>query len=413
MINIPSYKNDPSYRYQMPALKIKVEGSGNGFRTKLLNLFEVSRCLGVPPEYPLRFFGAEYGALIEFKQNEQKAMLNGNRRVEDLQRSLDLFIEKFVLCPKCTYPEINIRIKKAELYSDCKACGEVRKMDMIHKIVNYILKFPPPGSTKTPTGKKRGAAPRVRSSGKKKSKSFNLKGPEIQECLDRLAEETDLTRTSEILTNLSASKNFETDIRAYLMFKGVFGNNLISLMSNPASIILLKQYANGCAEDFLMAFATVYGLEEPWKDKTSTVLFHFFNNDLISEEFFLGFANDDLDFNESSPVYNEQALEEVRKNAFEFIDWLKNAEEEEKDESAGENQEEVEEAPELQEINGDLENKEYKNEENQVENRIVKENNEILDAKSKPEDKKPIEPEKPHDLMSKLKQMEDFNIDDI
>src|SRR5574343_262673 len=124
MINIPSYKNDPSYRYQMPALKIKVEGKGNGIRTKLLNLFEVSRSLGVPPEYPLRFFGAEFGAIIEFKLNEQRAMLNGNLRVEDLQRSLDHFIEKFVLCPKCTYPEINIRIKKGELYSDCKACGE-------------------------------------------------------------------------------------------------------------------------------------------------------------------------------------------------------------------------------------------------------------------------------------------------
>ena len=408
MINIPSYKNDPSYRYQMPALKIKVEGKGNGIRTKLLNLFEVSRSLGVPPEYPLRFFGAEFGAIIEFKQNEQKAMLNGNLRVEDLQRALDHFIEKFVLCPKCTYPEINIRIKKGDLYSDCKACGEVRKMDMTHKIVNHILKFPPPGSTKAPTGKKHEVAPRTRTSGKKKSKSLNLKGPGIQECLDRLAEETDLARTSEILTNVSASKNFENDIRAYLMFKGVFGNNLVSHMSNPAGIALLKQYASGCAEDFLMAFAAVYGLEDTWKEKTSTALFHFFNNDLITEEFFLGFANDDLDFNESSPVYNEQALDEVRKNSSEFIEWLKNAEEEEGDDESGANQEEVEAVPEKQEDKADLEIKVK-----QVENRLAEENKAQEEIKSKPENAKPKEPEKPHDLMSKLNQMEDFNIDDI
>ena len=75
-------------------------------------------------------------------------MLNGEFRREDLQRSLDHFIEKFVLCPKCKYPEIRIRIKKKELISDCKACGEVRAMDMTHKISTFILKFPPTASSK-------------------------------------------------------------------------------------------------------------------------------------------------------------------------------------------------------------------------------------------------------------------------
>ena len=67
MINIPSYIKDPSYRYQMPPLKITVEGRLNGVRTKLVNLFEVSRYLGVPAEYPLRYFGAEMGAIIEIQ----------------------------------------------------------------------------------------------------------------------------------------------------------------------------------------------------------------------------------------------------------------------------------------------------------------------------------------------------------
>ncbi len=80
MINIPSYIKDPSYRYRMPALQIKVEGKRNGIRTKFLNLFEVAKCLGLPPEYLLRYFGAEFGAIIEFKQSEQKAMLNGGFR---------------------------------------------------------------------------------------------------------------------------------------------------------------------------------------------------------------------------------------------------------------------------------------------------------------------------------------------
>ena len=48
MLNIPSYIDDPSYRYKMPRLITKVEGKGNGIKTNLVNLIEAAKALRVP-----------------------------------------------------------------------------------------------------------------------------------------------------------------------------------------------------------------------------------------------------------------------------------------------------------------------------------------------------------------------------
>lgn len=60
-----------------------------------------------------------------------------------MQQILDKFIEKYVMCAKCTYPEINILVRKGKLYSDCMACGHRQLLDMRHRISNFILKNPP------------------------------------------------------------------------------------------------------------------------------------------------------------------------------------------------------------------------------------------------------------------------------
>lgn len=54
-LNIGGDKADRSYRYRMPVLTIKVEGSGNGIKTVLTNMVEVANALHVIPQYPVRF----------------------------------------------------------------------------------------------------------------------------------------------------------------------------------------------------------------------------------------------------------------------------------------------------------------------------------------------------------------------
>lgn len=50
MLNIPSYIEDPNYRYKMPKLVIKIEGKGNGIKTNLTNLIDVAAKLQTDPE---------------------------------------------------------------------------------------------------------------------------------------------------------------------------------------------------------------------------------------------------------------------------------------------------------------------------------------------------------------------------
>ena len=50
MINIPSTVADPNYRYKMPKMILKTESKGNGVKTNITNLVDVSNALQTNPE---------------------------------------------------------------------------------------------------------------------------------------------------------------------------------------------------------------------------------------------------------------------------------------------------------------------------------------------------------------------------
>ena len=41
---------DAFYRYKMPKLEAKIEGRGNGIKTNIVNMVDISKCLGRPPQ---------------------------------------------------------------------------------------------------------------------------------------------------------------------------------------------------------------------------------------------------------------------------------------------------------------------------------------------------------------------------
>lgn len=57
----------------------------------------------------------------------------GAHRQEDLEKLLDKFINKYVLCNKCKYPELRYDVVKKDLWSTCNACGTKGKCDLTHK----------------------------------------------------------------------------------------------------------------------------------------------------------------------------------------------------------------------------------------------------------------------------------------
>jgi translation initiation factor 5 len=87
MLNIPSHIKDPNYRYKMPKLACTIQGQGNGTKTKLDNILDVSKALNIPPDYPLKFIGKEIGSQTDIKNDIY--LINGNHSAEKLQQLLD------------------------------------------------------------------------------------------------------------------------------------------------------------------------------------------------------------------------------------------------------------------------------------------------------------------------------------
>ena len=143
----------------MPVLLTKIEGKGNGIKTVLPNMSDVSRSLSRPPTYPTKFFGCELGAQTSFDEKSDRYIVNGAHGADKLRELLDVFIVKFVLCGSCKNPETDLTITKNEdLIRDCKACGERTNVDMRHKLVTFILKNPPKNPKKAKGTKKQGPA---------------------------------------------------------------------------------------------------------------------------------------------------------------------------------------------------------------------------------------------------------------
>ncbi|TPX62406.1 hypothetical protein PhCBS80983_g00431 [Powellomyces hirtus] len=143
-INIRRDVSDKFYRYKMPKLISKIEGKGNGIKTAIPNMSDIAKALSRPTAYPTKYFGCELGAQVKCDEKNDRYIVNGAHDAEKLQKALDGFIDKFVLCPSCKNPETDLIITKDEyIYRDCKACGANGPCDMRHKLTTFILKNPP------------------------------------------------------------------------------------------------------------------------------------------------------------------------------------------------------------------------------------------------------------------------------
>jgi translation initiation factor 5 len=143
-INIRRDVDDKFYRYKMPKLLAKIEGKGNGIKTVVPNMSDVSKALSRPPSYATKYFGCELGAQVKCDDKTDRYIVNGAHDVNKLQDLLDGFISKFVLCGSCLNPETDLLVTKDQfIVKDCKACGKRTDVDMRHKLSTYILKNPP------------------------------------------------------------------------------------------------------------------------------------------------------------------------------------------------------------------------------------------------------------------------------
>lgn len=147
----PEKRNDNYYRYKMPAIQTKVEGSGNGIKTVFPNIHDVCMAINRPEEVLMKFFQSEMGAQRTVLAKDDKFLIMGNHAEDRVQEKVYDFIRKFVLCRSCRNPETRLLVdrKKNAIYISmrCGACGEVIKLTDLDKrhvtaIAAYYAKNP-------------------------------------------------------------------------------------------------------------------------------------------------------------------------------------------------------------------------------------------------------------------------------
>lgn len=147
--NIGGDANDRAYRYRMPTMQLKIEGRGNGIKTVIVNMDSLAKSLKTDPAYVTKYFGCELGAQSKYDAKKNLSVVNGAHDINTFNTHLDTFINRFILCPNCALPEIDMSVKKDTINIKCAACGYAGVCQhMQHRLATYIVKNPPPKNKK-------------------------------------------------------------------------------------------------------------------------------------------------------------------------------------------------------------------------------------------------------------------------
>jgi translation initiation factor 2 beta subunit (eIF-2beta)/eIF-5 len=353
-VNIPSYIEDPTYRYQRPGLKLKVESQGNGVKTKIMNLREVAEGLGVPTEYPLKFLSLRFGSQPIFKEkgNEITAILKGSFTNEEMTKALDILVEKFLLCPKCTYPELIIHVKKKLVYGRCECCGKTFELDNAHEFAAYIVKHPPPIKEKVQPLPKKDDEGKVEPGNqtaaeeKKEEEDAEEKLPEyplaaLEDKIDevkRLYSQQNLEsyegKKDEIksIVELVNSYQMKAHLKSFIFFQAIFSTNFVKdVQKNKDLIVGMQEVLKLPFEELDLLMNLEYALYETHKSQAlekfiPTILHAFYEHDLLDEEFLLEWDGNAYLMNmKSDSRFKMEHDKQLKEAAKEMIIWLRTA----------------------------------------------------------------------------------------
>lgn len=122
LININN-TTDPDFRYKINVIEISTNSTKDGCLTFLNNITKVSDQIGHNPKTLIKYISINLGT----KCNETDFWIQGHHTQELIQEIIFQFIKTFVLCPKCSVPELQydtIKIKKYFIIkTHCLGCG--------------------------------------------------------------------------------------------------------------------------------------------------------------------------------------------------------------------------------------------------------------------------------------------------
>lgn len=372
LVPIPRTVEDPAYRYRMPLLQTKVEGKGINVRTVLPNLIDVAKALRVPTTYILKFMGYELGSnVIEREQNNNvSAQINGQLNDNDILNTLDKFIEKFILCSRCRYPEMYLQVRDdKEVIGNCNACGQVTVIDPKHKLTAYIKKNPPKNRTEITRVDVIDAGKVEKKDRKTEAKKYTARRliNESTDELDPYSNVEAFDAINEYLNDIMPMTDdfMFDDSHTDIIYKGIkrlrlnkekydkVGFILFSYIFNERSFTNVKekttlyeqvlerhQMREFVGHELILNLAHFFFVKCATKDWTKiipTILKAFHDEDVIDNEFLFEWFDDKLNnFFSIHHLYRKENNDKLKCVSQVFVEWLRSEEEDEDDEDEDE-----------------------------------------------------------------------------
>jgi translation initiation factor 2 subunit 2 len=92
-----------------------------GRRTVIMNFKEIADEMRRDPDHLLKFLSGEMATLANF--DGTRAIFQGAFRADSIRNLLEVYTERYVVCPVCKRPDTRIVRERRLWFLDCEACG--------------------------------------------------------------------------------------------------------------------------------------------------------------------------------------------------------------------------------------------------------------------------------------------------
>ncbi len=92
-----------------------------GRRTVIMNFKEIADEMRRDPDHLLKFLSGEMATLANF--DGTRAVFQGRFRADSIRNLLEVYTNRYVVCPVCKRPDTRITRERRLWFLDCEACG--------------------------------------------------------------------------------------------------------------------------------------------------------------------------------------------------------------------------------------------------------------------------------------------------
>lgn len=193
------------------------------------------------------------GALTTVKKmadSEIIYIVNGEKTEKETIDALDKFIQKYVLCPMCNYPEIVILTKKSKIFGKCNSCGTISELDSKHRLATFILKNPPKNETEfkskaSENSDTKKVAETVKISNSKLTGDWKVRSGATENSIRYIAEQLQFYKDEPTITTEHISKVYQVlkklkppeELVPHILFAGCFTVNIKSQVERYSDLI--------------------------------------------------------------------------------------------------------------------------------------------------------------------------------